>query len=436
LILTDDQPATMLDPLPNLQMDLVGDRGVTFGHALVTTPLCAPSRASILTGRYANQHGIFTNFLPNGFFALDDSSTVATWLHDAGYRTGLFGKYINGYGGQVPPNHTGTTPYRPPGWDEWHALRELAFYDYYTIDNEIGTPHGATPADYSTDVLAAEAVDFIRSSGTQPFLLYFAPYAPHEPATPAPRLAGSYAGVPPWRPPSYDEADVSDKAKWLRENTPPLTAEEVAYADALYPKMLESLRAVDDAIAAIMAALREMGRDEDTLVVFTSDNGFALGEHRRMGKLCGYEECTRVPMVIRYPRLDAAPHVDSRIVANIDLAPTFAELAGATPASAVDGTSLLPLLDGSAQTWRTDILFEMPLGGDVAPFSAVASDRWSYVEYKLIPPLLGEEAELFDLDTDPYELMSVDGDPAHHDVQAALAARLRELKPSWMQPVP
>jgi arylsulfatase A-like enzyme len=426
----------MMEPLANVQMDLAADRGVTFGHALVTTPLCAPSRASILTGQYGHQHGIFTNYLPNGFGAFDDSSTIATWLHAAGYRTGLFGKYINGYGGQVPPNRTGTYPYRPPGWDEWHALNELDFFNYHLIENGEVTPYGANPADYSTDVLATKAVDFIRSSGTRPFLLYFAPYAPHGPATPAPRHAGRYAGVPPWRPPSYDEADVSDKAKWLRERTPLLDPQEVADIDALYPKMLESLLAVDEAVAAIMAALRETGRDEDTLVVFTSDNGFALGEHRRMGKLCGYEECMRVPMVIRYPRLDAAAHTENRIVANIDLAPTFAELAGATPASAIAGESLLALLDGSGRGWRSDILTEMSLGSDVTPFEAVAGESWSYIEYRLNPLLLGQEAELFDLAADPYELESLDGLPAMHDVQAAFAARLRELDPNWTQSPP
>src|SRR5262249_44900806 len=168
---------------------------------------------------------------------------------------------------------------------------------------------------------------------------------PHAPATPAPRHVGRYAGVPPSRPLSYNEADVSDKALYIRR-TPLLTPERMDTTDALYQDMLESLLSVDDAVADILHALRDTGRDEDTIVVFTSDNGLALGEHRWVGKVCPYEECLHVPLVVRYPRLVRSARVDTRAVANIDLAPTFAEFADAHPTSSVDGTSFASLLDG------------------------------------------------------------------------------------------
>jgi arylsulfatase A-like enzyme len=435
LVLTDDQPATMLDPLPTVRMDLIGDHGVTFGEATVTTPLCAPSRASILTGRFAHNHGVVNNYYPNAYFALDDSSTIATWLHDAGYRTGLYGKYENGYLGSAPhAGYTGPLPYVPPGWDEWHAYTVLDFFNYGLIDNNVEVSYGSAEADYATDVLAGKAVDFIRAAGDRPFFLYFAPYAPHDPATPAPRHVGRYDGVPPWRPLSYDEADVSDKAATIR-NMPLLSPTQVATADTLYQHMLESLLSVDDAVAAMLQALRETGRDEDTIVVFTSDNGLALGEHRWLGKLCPYEECIRVPFVVRYPRLIGSPRVDERPVTNIDLAPTFAEFAAATPASPIDGTSFASLLDGSATEWRTDMLHELPWGFVPPAYRVVRTDQYVYVEYVaagFYPP----QAELFDLAVDPWELTSVAGDPEYHDVQEALAARMREIAPGWTQDPP
>jgi arylsulfatase A-like enzyme len=436
LILTDDQPASMLEPMERLRTDLIGDRGVVFGRATGTTPLCAPGRASILTGRYAHGHGVTGNFYPNNFWGFDDSSTIATWLHGGGYRTGLFGKYLNGYVGQSPrADYTGPLPYVPPGWDEWHVFTSLEFFNYSLTENRTVRSYGSAEADYSTDVLAAKAVDFIRTSGEAPFFMVFAPYAPHDPATPAPRHAGRYSGVPPWRPANYDEADVSDKGIWLRELTPPLSPEKVAFLDGLYPKMLESLLAVDEAIGAIMDALRAAGRDEDTLVVFTSDNGLSLGSHRWGGKICPYEECLHIPLVVRYPRLVESARIDDREVANIDFAATFSEFAGVAPGRPVDGVSLAPLLDGSASTWRSDILAEQWSYIPTA-FRAVRDGRWAYIEYSIVPPLIGQEAELYDLEADPYELTSLDGLPAYHDIQKALADRVRALDPGWTQPPP
>jgi arylsulfatase A-like enzyme len=353
--------------------------------------------------------------------AFDDSSTVATWLHDAGYRTSLVGKYLNGYG---------TDPFVPPGWDDWHAFIGSGYFDYRLVENGSVRSYGTADSDYLTDVLAAKAVDFIATADDRPFFLYFAPFAPHDPATPAPRHAGRFAGTPPWRPPAWNEADVSDKPTWLMDQ-PPLSSDQVVFADGLYERMLESLLAVDDAVAAILRALDEAGRTDDTVVVFTSDNGLSLGEHRVVGKQCPYDECLRVPLVVRYPRAVTAARTDSRLAANVDLAPTLAELAGTTPAGPVDGVSLMAILDGSASPWRDDLLAEQ---FSIFPpaYAAVRSARYKYVEYLHD----ATQIELYDLTADPNELTSRHADPAYAPVRAALAARLRALDPGWTQPVP
>ncbi len=423
-LLTDDQPASMLWPMDTVQTELVG-RGVTFGEAAVTTPLCAPSRATVLTGEYAHNHGVLLNGLPAGPERFNPSSTIATWLHDAGYRTSLVGKYLNGYGRDTSV---------PPGWDDWHAYIGDGYFGYRLVENGVVQAYGSNESDYLTDVLAAKAVDFIKGAGERPFFLYFAPYAPHDPATPAPRHAGRYAGTPPWRPPSYDEADVSDKPMWLRNNVLPLTPDQMQFADGLYERMLESLLAVDDAVAAILRALADAGRENDTIIVFTSDNGLALGEHRIVGKDCPYEECVRVPFIVRYPRLVTQARGEGRPVANVDLAPSWAELAGTTPGGAVDGTSLMGLLDGSAADWRRDLLIEQ---FSLYPpnYAGVWGGPVKYVEYigNIFAP---GQVELYDLQRDPYELTSSHLDPAYADTRAALATRLREIDPGWTQPVP
>lgn len=423
LVLTDDQPASMLWPMQTVNRELVG-HGVSFTDVVATTPLCAPGRASILTGRYAHGHGVLGNLPPFGAAALDESSTIATWLHDAGYRTSLVGKYVNGYG---------VEPTTPPGWDDWHAFIGSGYFDYRLIENGGFVTYGASEREYLTDVLATKAVDFIRSAGDDPFFLYFAPFAPHVPATPAPRHAGRFAGTPPWRPPSWNEADVGDKPAWVRNQVPLLSADDVLSTDALHERMLESLLAVDEAVATILRALDETGRTNDTLVLFTSDNGLSLGEHRIVGKQCPYEECMRVPLVVRYPRWTTSARTDARPVANIDLAPTWTELAGTVPATPVDGTSLARLFDGSA-AWRRDLLVE---SFSLFPptWAAVRDDRYKYVEY-LRGGADGHEVELYDVAADPSELESRHADPAYAAVRAALAARLRVLDPGWTQPVP
>src|ERR1051326_2550903 len=197
--------------MPTVVNEIV-NKGVTFANSYVTTDLCAPSRSSLLAAKYSHTTGVHTNGGTDGGFAVfDDSSTLPVWLKAAGYHTGIYGKYLNGH----------VSPYIAPGWDEWHVFKNVAYFDYTLNDNGVETAYGSADADYSTDVLRDKVVQFIQDATTQqPFFLYFAPKAPHGPATPAPRHAGMFSGIPPWRTPNYNEADVSDKPAWLQGIAP------------------------------------------------------------------------------------------------------------------------------------------------------------------------------------------------------------------------
>jgi N-acetylglucosamine-6-sulfatase len=426
LILTDDQSSDSLphEPpvMPQLQsmMQDQGDHWITFSNGFLNTPLCCPSRASILTGQYSHHTGVRTNY--DGEL-LNESSTVATWLHAAGYHTGLIGKYVNGY-------PFGPGRYVPAGWDRWLVKKQgdqsTAYYRYVLIDQGFPVYHGDGPQNYSTDVFAAAAGSFIRSAPSgHPFFLEVAPTAPHRPWTQAPRDVGALAGLPIAEPPSLGEQDVSDKPAWVQA-LPPMDAERRAQLQAIHRQSFETLLAVDDMVASVIGALRERGVLENTVVFFLTDNGFSFGEHRWVGKTCEYEECIRTPFLVRYP--GATPHVDPHLVSNVDLAPTFADLAGIAPPSPVDGISLLPLLQGrSSAPWRTGLLNEYVGDLKVPPWWEVRTADFAYVE------LATGERELYDLAgvigaADPFELQNRASVPAYAAVRARLAAELARLR--------
>jgi N-acetylglucosamine-6-sulfatase len=409
LILTDDQRADTLSAMPTVQAELVA-KGVNFSNGFVANSLCCPSRASILTGLYSHSTGVYANKGARGYRAFREDSTVATWLQGAGYSTAYVGKYINGYRG----SHV------PPGWSRWAAFAGAGFFNYWL--NVDGAPvfHGSGPDDYSTDVLAGEAVSFIEQTPGA-FFLVFSPFAPHSPATPAPRHANAFPTLAPWRPASYDEADVSDKPEWVRL-LPRLTPERQAGLDRFRRSQLGSLLAVDDAVGAIVGALRRTGRLENTLIVFTSDNGIAWGEHRRSHKEDPYEESIRVPFVVRYDALNVPARVEPQVALNIDLAPTFAHLAGAA-IPLVDGQSLLPLLTVPGIPWRSDFLIEhlRTASSRIPTYCGVRTTSSLYVSYET-----GEE-ELYNLIADPYQLTNLATSPAARPTLRALRARLAQL---------
>jgi arylsulfatase A-like enzyme len=435
LINTDDQRPETLPFMRTTMQELV-DSGTTFENNFVSTALCCPSRASLLTGEYAHNHGVLGNDPPyGGFFNFDDSSTLATWLHDAGYHTGLYGKYLNGYGWYYL--HSSFESYIPPGWDEWHAFSGATkYYNYKLNDNGVKDVYGSAPADYSTDVLAAKATSFLQNatsqtSPEQPFFLYFAPFAPHDnnnnnPPTPSLGYIGSLAGLAPSRPPNFNEADTSDKPSWVR-NAGLLDTTTIGSIDTYRQAQLEVLQSVDDAVASFVATLRATGAYDNTVILYTSDNGLEWGEHRLdESKASPYDESHRVPLIIHDGRHPVQQTV-SGMSMNIDLAPTIMDLAGLPIPASVDGRSLVPLLHGQTAGWRTEVLFENWAGAGPPQFTALRTDQWKYVEY-------GDgERELYNLVKDPYELQNLQADPSQAGLMAQLSARLHALLSSDTQ---
>lgn len=414
LIVTDDQAWHTLQFMPHTNA-LIGDAGVRFSRAFATTPLCCPSRSSILKGQYAHNHGVLGNTAPlGGAGRFNDASTLATWLKSEGYHTGLFGKYLNGYAQLTP------WPYVPPGWVDWRAFKNPGYFAFTLVENGVEVRYGRAPDNYSGARTAEMAVQFIDSApaGT-PIFLYYAPFAPHEPAEPAPEDAGTFAGLPPWRPASFNEADVSDKPKWVRA-LPLLSPAQQDSIDALYRKQVESLQSVDRAVLAIVDALERNGRLANTAIVFTSDNGWSQGAHRWELKNCVYEDCVRVPMLVRAPGV--LPRDDGHLVLNVDLAPTIAQWAGIVPPDPVNGRSLVPLLANAGTPWRDGALLEVLAGGASRTFQAVRTAQYLYAEYH------NGDRELYDLALDPDQLQNVVNDPSYASVLPDLQAKLASLE--------
>ncbi|MCI2432521.1 sulfatase [Candidatus Acetothermia bacterium] len=395
-ILTDDLDARSIEHMPKLKSLLI-DQGLVLANFFTSFPLCCPSRATILRGQYAHNTKILGNRLPSGgfekFHALGvENSTIATWLQSAGYRTMYVGKYLNGYPGGV------ARTFVPPGWSEWYsAVQGNAYGQYNYLLNENGklVAYGNRPEDYGTDVYARKTVDFIQrmAKESQPFFVHLSVYAPHSPATAAPRHQNLFANAQAPRTPNFNEADVNDKPNHIRSR-PLLTAREIALIDEEHRKRLQSLQAVDDAIEAMIVALKATGQLENTYIFFTSDNGFHLGNHRLMtGKIAPYEEDVRVGLFIRGPGVPAGQKLE-HLAGNLDLAPTWAELAGAKAPDFVDGRSLAALWGSappSLESWRQALLLE---NGEMAPSNENEQEDLANTE---IDPLLLEPDDLDDL---------------------------------------
>lgn len=411
LILTDDQRTDSLLSMPSVRSLLV-DRGTRYTHAFVPTSLCCPSRSAILTGLFSHDSGVWDNGGAHGGWLTfqrlgNEQRTIALALQRHGYRTGLVGKYLNAFGRFAPPL------YKPPGWDRFEGFRvpsrSGAYYDYGI--GQPGTAYGAGTQDYSTDVLSTRAVNFIWSTPKQRSLfLYFAPFAPHSPYDPAPRDVGSLRGaLPPYRPASLT-APVDTKPAWVRR-LPEVAPEKI---DFVRERQAESLLAVDDAVAAIVAALEHSGRLRDTMIIFLSDNGLQIGEHHIMGKSTPYNASTSVPLVIRWDGRVPAGKVDPRIALNVDLAQTIA--AAAKVPMTTDGMSILgkrtrPGFVLEAGYWKT---YGRPA------YCGWRTKQWMYVHYAS-----GEE-EMYSYRSDPDELINLAGNPAYAGRLSAMKARAKQ----------
>jgi arylsulfatase A-like enzyme len=408
VILLDDLDPASVAEMPAVTRRLTAE-GTTFSRFFATTPLCCPSRASILTGQYAHNHGVLRNTGEDaGFTAFrnsgHESNTLATMLDGAGYETALIGKYLNGY---ATADDLG---YVPPGWDYWAAGIDRAGYTGFNyqlnVDGEVIT-YGRDEDDYATDVLSGYALDFLdRAAGTDdPFFLYLAPFAPHSPSTPAPRHKGQFRGERAPRTPAFNERNTRDKPQWVRAATP-FSDDRVARIDQNYRQRLESLQAVDEMIETLLQRLDQQGVLSSTYLFFLSDNGYFMGEHRQPhGKDAPYDAAAHVPLILRGPGVAAGATVDA-IALNVDLLPTILDFAGLAAPAWVDGRSLTPLLTGNGAGWRQTAIIEgfgkehesLEGSENATPaFQALRSEQILFVEYET------GERELYDLRADPFE---------------------------------
>jgi len=370
VLMTDDQTVESMRVMPNVKT-LIADQGVTFDNSFVSYSLCCPSRSTFLTGQYAHNHGVWGNTAPNGgYYKLDSTNTLPVWLQRAGYQTIHLGKYLNQYGTRNPREI-------PPGWGQWYGTPDPSTYRYLNYQiNENGNlvQFGNAAADYKTDVESRLAVDLIsrQAADPRPFFMWVAFLAPHsgnprdadDPsglATPSPaaRHKNRFANEPLPTPPSLNEADMSDKPAAMR-NRPLFTPARLAAIRESYQQRLESLLAVDEAVAQIVNELTRIGKLDNTYIIFTSDNGFFHGEHRvAAGKVLLYEPSIRVPLLIRGPGIPTGQR-RSQFVGNIDLAPTIVQATGAPPGRVMDGRSLIPFAKDKLLQSGRDILLETP----------------------------------------------------------------------------
>jgi arylsulfatase A-like enzyme len=428
VVMTDDQTQESMRVMANVQR-LLARQGTTFAHSFASFPLCCPSRATFLTGQYPHNSTILGNALPQGGYQKlrpTHANTLPAWLQQAGYRTVHIGKYLNGYGRDNPREV-------PPGWSEWYGSVDPSTYRFYGYTlNENGTlvSYGSRPDDYQADVYARKSVEAIRrlAPQAQPFFLSVAFLAPHSGGpretddprnlatpVPAPRHRNRFAGEAMPTPPSFNEADVSDKPQSVRRR-PLLGPQRIAAVTESYRQRLESLLAVDEAVAAIVAALEASGELERTVILFTADNGFFHGEHRvPTGKVLVYEPSARVPLILRGPGVPRG-RVHAQPVTNVDWAATIVDAADARAGRRPDGRSLVPLAQNPTRRWGRDLLFETP------GYSALRTPRWLWVEHS------NGERELYDLVGDPHQLQSQHANPTLAVLRQRLAARLARLR--------
>ncbi len=418
IVVTDDQRSGSLDVMPRTRR-IFGDEGTLYLNAFVADPLCCPSRASILTGRYDHNNGVLGN---GDALKLDQDTTIARYLQDAGYHTGIVGKFLN----------TWPLDRDPPHFDRWSI-----FNNGYnnTSWNVQGSPE--TVGEYSTSFVSDQAVEFLRqseSNDSQPWFLYVATSAPHDPWIPEPKY--DTAPLPPFRQnPAMLETDTSDKPPWVQEAIK-LTPERIAQNRA---GQLRTLLSVDDMVARLFRTLHMLGEDRNTLAFFLSDNGFLWGEHgvagdrgeqetgftRITGKRLPYTQSIHVPFMVRWPGHIRSGVVDPRFVMNVDIAPTIMSAAGlrADPSAPMDGRSLL-----SGQS-RDRMFFEYfvdPLYPPIPSWGSVRTESFQYVEYygasgKVI------FREYYDLKADPFQLDNLfgDSDPSNDPLVSELSHEIR-----------
>jgi N-acetylglucosamine-6-sulfatase len=425
-VLTDDLSWNLVSHMPHVVA--LQKAGMTFSHYYVVDSLCCPSRSAIFTGEYPHDDGVFTNTGSDGGYNSynahgDQAKSFAVALRKSGYRTALMGKYLNGYGPADPV---------APGWGVWDvAGNGYGEFNYSLNQNGTQQSYGDAPDDYLTDVLSGKATSFIASAASKhkPFMLEVATFAPHAPYTPAPRYANAAANVPYPKNAAYDQLPVNPPP-WLAQHAP-LTPGQQARITSAYDSRVEADLSVDDMIGHIERELRVKGVAKNTYIVFSSDNGYHMGEYRlEPGKQTAFDTDIRVPLIVSGPHVPAGRTV-TQLASNIDLAPTFETLAGLKVRKTIDGHSLAALWHGQRpKNWRQAILIEHH-GPDDVPgdpdaqtnaqadppsYEAVRTENALYVLYD------NGDQEYYDTATDPLELDNIAATGIPPDLKQALAA--------------
>lgn len=417
VILTDDQRFDTLWAMPILQ-DRLQSSGTTFERAYVSTPLCCPSRGAFFSGYYPYNTGVLGNPGDNGGAALfQDTNTLSVAMQQAGYRTQFVGKYLNGYA----PN------YVPPGWTSWTANnRGPAGDDWFSFNVTRGSSGNTSSSgqtshieQYVTNFHRDEVLSFLAQVGQDPFFIVMAPYAPHAPATPDTQDASKFGNYV-YRGRSYSESDLSDKPYWI--SNPNAFSVLKDPSDEFHRDMLRSLQSVDRAIGDIYDMLAQLGALDNTVIMFTSDNGFLWGEHTITEKGNAYEESILVPFVVAGPGIPTATNSEHLVSPDIDIAATVLDMAGADRAPA-DGRSLVPLFTNSNPQWRNELIHQS-WGRHPGPYgvwSAISNGRWKFIDN---PNNIMDE--LYDLRNDPYELENQINNSSHASIKNSLAATLED----------
>jgi N-acetylglucosamine-6-sulfatase len=435
-ILTDDQAWNLLSRdgrypfLKTPEIDRIANEGIVFENAFVTTSLCSPSRACLMTGCYAHKHGVFINSYgdPN-----PEVPFLPKILQETGYETAFLGKWHM---------KNGAEPRK--GFDYWLSFDGQGQY----IDpplNENGREF--TEKGYMTDILTDYAVRWLKKPKEKPFCLFLWHKAVHAPFTPAPGDSSAFADA---LIPEYENwyDDMADKPQWMRRGWvygvhyknwldsrgKPVPDKINPHPwDPKNPKVMGYLRAmlaVDRSVGNIRNCLEELNILDRTILIYGSDNGFFIGSHQRGDKRLMYEESLRIPLIMRYPSIIKAGSNNREMVLNIDVAPTIIELAGGKVPGDMQGTSMAPLLRNERTHWRTSFMYEY-FQEEYAPgfvtMVGVRNKRYKYIE---TPFVADDINELYDLETDPGEMNNLINNPGYQSVKSEMMRELRNLKTS------